>query len=173
MKQQMQVGLDNNLRDTFRNVYAIQGLSGFYRGFPSVLLREIPFSGVQLPIYEYLRAQSLKKNRERHAEGPERHSAYWTNCNELNWHQSSLNGYIAGFVASLVTHPIDVKTKQMISREKKLISIRDLGGLIYREEGLAGFFRGWHVRTFSIGFVSIFFFATYEQSKKLGSYLFE
>lgn len=53
-KQQMQVGQQSSLLRAFKGILANYGVAGFYRGFFSMLGREIPFSCIQMPIYEVL-----------------------------------------------------------------------------------------------------------------------
>lgn len=36
---------------------------GFYAGFLSLLLREIPFSSIQFPIYEFMKKRTLEKHK--------------------------------------------------------------------------------------------------------------
>ena len=52
VKQQMQVGQHSNLTKGMSYMLKSQGFFGFYRGFWSLLSREIPFSCIQMPIYE-------------------------------------------------------------------------------------------------------------------------
>jgi len=37
-------------------------LKGFYSGYGSILLREIPFSSIQFPIYEKMKGKSREIN---------------------------------------------------------------------------------------------------------------
>lgn len=40
-----------------KNAYSNEGVLGFYRGFWTTVLRDIPFSMLQLPIWEYLKKE--------------------------------------------------------------------------------------------------------------------
>lgn len=40
-----------------RNAYANEGVFGFYRGFWTTVMRDVPFSMLQLPIWEYLKKE--------------------------------------------------------------------------------------------------------------------
>jgi solute carrier family 25 (mitochondrial S-adenosylmethionine transporter), member 26 len=72
---------------------------GLYAGYWSLMAREIPFSSIQMTIYE-----SIKKYRN--PDGAE---------SSLLDH--AINGSTAGFFASVLTTPIDViKTQMMIDR---------------------------------------------------------
>ena len=51
-KQQIQVGQQSSLASSFRYIIKTQGFSGLYRGFWSLLGRDVPFTCIMMPIYE-------------------------------------------------------------------------------------------------------------------------
>ena len=69
IKQQMQVGWNNSFKETCKEIFKISGFKGiiyknyffcnlylgFFAGYFSLILREIPFSTIQFPIYEYMK----------------------------------------------------------------------------------------------------------------------
>lgn len=75
MKQQMQIGLNHTTRDTFQHIYKTFGIRGFqsyysffrvlgfYAGIDSLVLREIPFSAIEFPLYEYMKKLSYEENK--------------------------------------------------------------------------------------------------------------
>ncbi|KAM4740523.1 mitochondrial S-adenosylmethionine carrier protein isoform 3-T3 [Anableps anableps] len=77
-----------------------EGVRGLYRGYGSTVLREIPFSLVQFPLWEYLK--TLWSRRQGHT---------------LHSWQSAVCGAFAGAVAAFVTTPLDVaKTRIMLAK---------------------------------------------------------
>jgi solute carrier family 25 S-adenosylmethionine transporter 26 len=54
LKQRLQTGMDTSLPHLVRQIYneEKQGFKGFYKGFGITILREVPFSLIQFPIYE-------------------------------------------------------------------------------------------------------------------------
>uniref|UniRef100_A0AAQ5X5Y6 Mitochondrial S-adenosylmethionine carrier protein n=1 Tax=Amphiprion ocellaris TaxID=80972 RepID=A0AAQ5X5Y6_AMPOC len=77
-----------------------EGVRGLYRGYGSTVLREIPFSLVQFPLWEYLK--SLWSWRQGHT--------------LYSW-QAAVCGAFAGAVAAFVTTPLDVaKTRIMLAK---------------------------------------------------------
>ena len=147
----MQIGLDTKFPDTVKSIYRAKGFSGFYAGYYSLILREIPFSAIQLPVYELMKMLQKKRNKE--------HGL----TDELSATQNAFDGFVAGFVASLLTTPVDViKTKLMVNRESTSNTISETFRSILKEEGFKGFFRAWHIRAISIASVSIIFFSGYE-----------
>jgi solute carrier family 25 S-adenosylmethionine transporter 26 len=54
VKQRMQAGLGSGAVSTISNIFTKEGgLRGLYKGFGITIMREIPFSLIQFPIYEF------------------------------------------------------------------------------------------------------------------------
>lgn len=105
--------------------YRKNGLcNGIYKGFSSTILREIPFSFIQFPLWEYFKL-------------------HWTEYTgtELNSGSVAICGALAGGIAAAVTTPLDVvKTRVMLSEDslKHQPSAFSIARTIYRERGLRG-----------------------------------
>ena len=95
VKQQMQIGLDTNLRDTFRNIYKARGFIGtvpslgFYTGYGSLIIREIPYSAIQMPIYEAMKRYTRRSKAEN--EG-------------FTFFEKARNGVVAGSIGTLAIY---------------------------------------------------------------------
>lgn len=111
--------------DILLKEYQRNGLcNGIYKGFASTILREIPFSFIQFPLWEYFKLN-------------------WTRVTgtELNSGSVAVCGALAGGIAAALTTPLDViKTRIMLSEEslQKQPSALALARIIYREKGLPG-----------------------------------
>ena len=152
IKQQMQIGLDPSMRATCRSIFALRSASGFYQGYFSVLLKEIPYSAIQMPIYEMLKKLTRSARRPGVAEEP------------LSILENARNGMASGSLAAIVTHPMDVvKTKLMINREKEVMSYWQCVQRIYRADGFLGFYKGGLIRVANIAMLSVIFFSCYER----------
>ena len=57
IKQRSQAGQGSSLH-VFRQTLSRDGLRGFYRGYGSTILREIPFSVIQFPLWELIKVSS-------------------------------------------------------------------------------------------------------------------
>lgn len=64
IKQQMQVGWNPTLRSTCREIYNLNGFAGFFQGYLSLILREVPFSMIAFPIYEYYKKRALRNKKQ-------------------------------------------------------------------------------------------------------------
>jgi solute carrier family 25 S-adenosylmethionine transporter 26 len=60
----MQIGLDTDLASTVKNIYKLRGMRGFYAGYFSLICREIPFSAIQLPVYETMKIIQKNYNKK-------------------------------------------------------------------------------------------------------------
>lgn len=129
VKQRRQTSVATAHRNGFAilwQAYRAEGLyRGIYRGFTSTLLREIPFSLIQFPIWEYLKAN-------------------WTPTTgtELTPAAVAACGAIAGGIAAAITTPLDVaKTRIMLAEKyegRRHTVSRVLRG-IYAEKGIRGY----------------------------------
>lgn len=55
VKQNLQLGNYKNNIEASIDIFKHRGIRGFYSGYFSLILREIPFSMIQLPFYEVLK----------------------------------------------------------------------------------------------------------------------
>jgi len=128
-----------------------EGLSGFYRGFSITIMREIPFTSFQFPLYEFLKLKlSQKLNRKL-----------------LYAHEAAVCGSIAGGAAAALTTPLDVlKTRVMLdlrdAKTEKLSSLYTRFRTIYGIEGAHALFAGVVPRTLWISAGGAVFLGVYE-----------
>jgi solute carrier family 25 S-adenosylmethionine transporter 26 len=105
VKQRMQAGQYHTMRETVTATLQRDGPAGFYKGFGTTLLREIPFAFIQFPIYEHLKT-SLGKYHQR----------------EVMSYEAALCGSFAGAIAAAVTTPLDVlKTRLMLNTQVRCV----------------------------------------------------
>lgn len=100
IKQKMQAGLHGSVRSTVTSILKTNGPFGFYAGFMTTVVREIPFSLIQFPIYEFLKI-TWAKRRDRGLES----------------YEAAACGSVSGAIAAASTTPIDVvKTRIMLGK---------------------------------------------------------
>ncbi|CAI2377596.1 unnamed protein product [Moneuplotes crassus] len=159
IKQNQQIGKYETIIQAGKDIYSHKGIGGFYRGYFSLIMREIPFSGLQFPLYEYLkRLQIAYLSRSRNIKPEEVEMKFWNNA---------INGSLAGSIAGFIITPIDViKTRRMTADvQKKQISIPKLVSEIYSEAGMRGLYRGAMIRVLYLSFGGSAFFGIYEKIK--------
>ena len=135
----------------FKEIITREGYAGLYRGFVSTVLRDLPFSALQFPIWEKLKA--------RHYIRYKRAATAW---------ESAYYGSIAGGIAAFLTNPLDVaKTRIMLASQNDPMSAGSLPfalRAVYRERGVRGLLAGVVPRVVWISVGAAIFLCTYEQA---------
>ncbi|KAI3619726.1 s-adenosylmethionine transporter [Moniliophthora roreri] len=129
------------------------GFRGLYKGFGITVMREIPFTSLQFPLYEYLKRR-LADTLDRP-----------TNQARLYAYEAAVCGSIAGGFAAALTTPLDVlKTRVMLDLQSggARISIYTRLKTIYRTEGGKALFSGVVPRTMWISAGGAVFLGVYE-----------
>lgn len=163
------------------------GYSSLWRGFSLTLWRDVPFSGIYWWGYETIRGfltEEREKRRGRNlvtegsrararsrSQSRENHTATLTD--------SFIAGACSGAVASLVTTPFDVgKTRRQVfvdcqpaGIENKILAPEERSmprflWHIFREEGMAGLFKGWIPRTLKVAPACAIMISSYEVGKR-------
>lgn len=143
VKQRLQTDQYPSLTSAFKNIIKIHGLKGIYQGLAPQILRDIPFSIIQIPIYEFLKRKHNK--------------------NDFHKYYYGFYGTIAGSTAAFLTTPLDViKTLIMTNRSKDELKWKKAVLIIWERKGLLGFFKGGFYRVTYLGLISFNFFLSYE-----------
>lgn len=142
----------------FRTMLTIsreQGPKALYRGLNPTLIAMIPYSGLDLAIYEQLKMMYLKRNKR-----------------EANLVMLLIIGAIAGTVAQTACHPLDVLRKRLqlqgtAGRAVQYKGMLDAAVKIVKKEGPGALYKGlqpMYVSAIPSAGVS---YVVYEQVKKL------
>ncbi|KAL9329705.1 hypothetical protein ACSQ67_004708 [Phaseolus vulgaris] len=168
IKQRMQTGQFTSASGAVRFIASKEGFKGFYAGYGSFLLRDLPFDAIQFCIYEQIRIGYMLVAR-RNLNDPE-------------------NAVIGAFAALLCTnwsynYPLDViKTRLMVQCDLSSHSqvpifflkgsanqykgIVDCVQTIIKEEGPSAFLKGIGPRVLWIGIGGSIFFGVLESTKR-------
>lgn len=158
VKQKRQVSkIQYRAMDILLHAYQSEGLvNGLYRGYGVTIMRDIPFSMIQYPLWELLKALTLPNLSD-------------------NWKLfvGSCDGSVAGAVASAVTTPLDVaKTRiQLTDLEQNpeyTLQHRNPMRLLrslYRQKGIPGIFSGFVPRVMWTTIGGFIWFGTYSLVK--------
>lgn len=147
IKQRTQTSKGNSSLDTFKLILKNdrEGLRGFYRGWGSTIMREIPFTMIQFPLYEWLKKTWAAKQQKE----------------TVNPLQGAICGSVAGGSAAAVTTPLDViKTRIMLHETK--VSALYIAKVIWKEENFKVFWSGVGPRTMWISAGGAIFLGVYE-----------
>lgn len=151
IKQRTQAGmLGSNSTSLMNFKYLLKNLSGegvikgLYRGWNTTLLREIPFTIIQFPLYEFFKSK-----------------VKFTSDNSDSLLNGALCGSLAGGIAAALTTPLDViKTRIMLSPQR-VTTVALINSMI-ANEGYKVFLSGIGPRTCWISAGGAVFLGCYE-----------
>ncbi|PHH76486.1 hypothetical protein CDD82_3963 [Ophiocordyceps australis] len=125
-----------------------------YRGWTITVFREVPFTVIQFPLWE-----ALKAWRRRTRSTP-------SSPSDVSALESALFGSLAGAVAAALTTPLDVvKTRVMLSKDK--VSIATVFRRMLRQQGIRPFFAGITPRVTWISLGGAIFLGSYQWATNL------
>lgn len=152
VKQRTQANHDMSSWRMFKSVLHVEGIHGFYRGYFSTVAREIPFSFIQFPLWEFL------KNM-------------FANPDSLLTWQAAVCGAISGGIAGGLTTPLDVaKTRIILAERTSHLADGSMYAAlktVWHEKGIPGLFSGVTPRVVSLSVGGFIFLGAYEQAKQL------
>ncbi|XP_044789604.1 S-adenosylmethionine mitochondrial carrier protein isoform X6 [Bubalus bubalis] len=175
VKQRAQVSASSGTFHIFSNILCQEGIQGLYRGYKSTVLREIPFSLVQFPLWESLKCIINSQQARHHTPAivlPSlKLSALWSwrQDHVVDSWQSAVCGAFAGGFAAAVTTPLDVaKTRIMLAKAgSSTASGNILSALhaVWQTQGLSGLFAGIFPRMAAISLGGFIFLGVYDQTR--------
>lgn len=134
--------------EAFQKIYAKEGLKGLTSGILPTLVRDAPFSGLYLMIYQNLKTGCTGL-------------AAFTGESSLHF----LCGVTAGCLASLLTQPADViKTQMQLSHMKT--TIWSTSATIFHQSGMRGFLAGLAPRMLRRSLMASLAWTVYEKAMK-------
>lgn len=112
----------------------VLGSRGFYRGFGITIMREVPFTVIQFPLWEGMKTWwMVRKNSNTRPGGKEEVL--------ISAAESAVFGSISGAGAAAVTTPLDVlKTRVMLAQTR--VPVGEMFMYIWRNEGPRTFLKG-------------------------------
>ncbi|EHK45597.1 hypothetical protein TRIATDRAFT_299314 [Trichoderma atroviride IMI 206040] len=117
-----------------------------YRGWGITVFREVPFTVIQFPLWEAMKAWGRRRRND---------------GRDVSAGESALYGSLAGGVAAASTTPLDVlKTRVMLSKER--VSVGEVFRRMARDEGVRPFFAGIAPRVTWISIGGAIFLGSYQ-----------
>ncbi|RDA96276.1 hypothetical protein CP533_1682 [Ophiocordyceps camponoti-saundersi (nom. inval.)] len=137
------------------------GLSRLFSGYTALVARNLPFTGLQFPIYEHVRAR-LRRERSAGGDGP-------TGLVETGV-TAGVSAGVAGATAAFLTTPGDVvKTRIMVTAGQDRHSPRlrswTVVKAVWTERGVRGFFRGAGLRSVWTALGSSLYLGSYDMAR--------
>ena len=145
-KMQSQKMAFTDVSQALRTTVQAEGTLGLWKGLSATLLRDVPFSAVYWPCYEYLKPANYQ------------------------FTQTFLAGAVAGSIASTVTLPMDVlKTRLQIELGESGVKKKNIDVLreIIAAQGYKGLFSGVVPRLLKVAPACAIMISSYEYCKRL------
>eukprot|EP00188_Purpureofilum_apyrenoidigerum_P003435 Plantae.Rhodophyta-Purpureofilum_apyrenoidigerum.ctg3589.p1 GENE.Plantae.Rhodophyta-Purpureofilum_apyrenoidigerum.ctg3589~~Plantae.Rhodophyta-Purpureofilum_apyrenoidigerum.ctg3589.p1 ORF type:complete len:301 (-),score=21.63 Plantae.Rhodophyta-Purpureofilum_apyrenoidigerum.ctg3589:9-911(-) len=151
VKQRMQTNTvaSRSIRHAFITTFREGGIKAIYRGWLATLLRDIPFTVIELVIYDGLKTQYRHRIKGK----------------ELRTLESLSLGGLSGALAGAITCPVDVIKTRLMTGVAVQGDFRADVQYLFRKEGLPVFFRGVGARVAIIAPMTAIFFAVFETSR--------
>lgn len=108
IKQRMQMGQITSIIDGITSIYESEGISGLYTGFSGVCVRDVPYTMLELGLYDNLKRTCLQF-KDRGTNG---------DMSEITQTDEIIAAALTGGIAGYLTAPFDViKTKLMVDHD--------------------------------------------------------
>ncbi|GAM88603.1 hypothetical protein ANO11243_066370 [Dothideomycetidae sp. 11243] len=164
VKQRAQAGQHASSVAALTSILSLRRTAGFavmwrelYRGWSITVMREVPFTVIQFPLWEAMKRWSISTRASSTGFGGQK---------DVSAVQSALFGSLSGAVAAALTTPLDVlKTRLMLAKEKQ--NVLTLARSIYYNEGSRIFFSGIGPRTTWISIGGAVFLGSYQYASNL------
>ncbi|KAH7366885.1 mitochondrial carrier domain-containing protein [Plectosphaerella cucumerina] len=160
VKQRAQAGQHSgSSAQALRSILSLRASAGFgamwrelYRGWGITVMREVPFTIIQFPIWERLKAWGRARRARKSGTTVE---------TEVGAVESAAYGSLSGAIAAASTTPLDVlKTRIMLSEKK--VRVGEVVKSVLREEGWRAFFKGTVPRVTWISIGGAIFLGSYQ-----------
>jgi solute carrier family 25 (mitochondrial S-adenosylmethionine transporter), member 26 len=145
LKKRLVLGIDSNISLAFRNVVKNGGMRGLFLGWQTNLVKDIPFAGLKISLYENIKSQYL----------------VYADKEDATPLESACVGLTAGTITSVLTCPIDCVNTRIKSGELAEFSVIGAHKEIIQRNGFKALFRGLLPRTFILSLGSSVFWFWY------------
>jgi Mitochondrial carrier protein len=150
LKNQLQVGHYPSLPDAVQGLYAQGGIASFYTGYEAVLYRDIPYTMLELGLYEITKSIIGMGKKEKSDSVTEIGAAALT-----------------GAITAILTTPLDcIKTKIMVDSDYLDLSFAQAAITLFQEHGVLAFFAGVVARVAWIVPFTAVYLPTYDALKR-------
>ncbi|GJQ15436.1 hypothetical protein GpartN1_g7227.t1 [Galdieria partita] len=158
-KQRLQSGLYSSAMQCIGDGWRQRGFRSFYLGWTATIVRDLPFTVIELTLYERFKDLWRYKKAQKHSD-----------TSPFSPMESMWIGCLAASIGGFLTCPLDVvKTRVMTSPfGSGGVPLRNIRWVIVdvaKKEGISGFFRGVIPRVVQLGLMGSLFFTVFETCK--------
>ena len=156
VKQTAQANPRLTSNESMYRILNAAGFGGLFRGYFSMVFRDVPFSILQMPMWEFFKSRVRKYNLSS------------TGSSDISGLQSGACGSLSGGIAAAITTPMDVvKTRIILSQKYTQVQRYSENPVkvmlqIAREEGAGKLYSGIAPRVVWLSAGGFLFFGSYE-----------
>jgi solute carrier family 25 S-adenosylmethionine transporter 26 len=114
LKQHLQMGHYDGCWEAASSIWEAQGLAGFYQGYDGVFLRDVPYTAMELGLYDLFKTMYQSSQTTTSQTQDDENENHCSRVNLQTSEQIMLAG-LTGGIAGYLTTPLDtIKTKLMV-----------------------------------------------------------
>lgn len=162
IKKRIILGYERTLRDAARVAMKTHGVKGLFLGWEANLLRDVPFAGLKLTLYEGISYVYMKYYRS-----PSTFEENSLNVNDLTPLEAATMGLLCGPIMALILSPLDCVNTGIKSGELASYDFVTAHFEIVKRRGVAGLFKGMLPRTVILSCGSTVFWFWYSKIQNL------
>jgi hypothetical protein len=145
LKKRLVLGLDDTVSSALRHaMQQRRGIGGLFAGWQVNIIRDIPFAGVKIGLYEWFAYEYCQFYRMEDSEG-------------ISAVGASICGVTSGVCCAILTAPLDVINTRIKAGTSQYTSILKVASEIVGREGVSALFRGVAMRSVVLGVGSSIF----------------
>jgi len=151
VKTRMMTGADSGFVECFKRILKHDGVLGLYTGFWSLAFRELPFTLIEMTLYEHMRTYWVSRS----GKASDQALSGWDNC---------IIGSLADGSSGFVTNPFDVVKSRLMNMagEDGDHGIFNIIAEVLKTKGAWGMMDGSVARTVWMGFGGFVFWPVLE-----------
>jgi hypothetical protein len=154
LKQHLQMGHYIGCLDALGSIVNAHGVAGLYAGYDGVLLRDVPYTAMELGLYDLFKSLYLSYQQQRYQEKQD---------DTLQTVERMMIAGLTGGIAGLLTTPLDtVKTKLMVDMDFAGMSFWDAALTTVENHGPEALFCGALARVAWLVPVTAIYLPTYD-----------
>jgi hypothetical protein len=141
LKQQLQMDHYSGLWEATTSIWQTQGIGGFYQGYEGVFLRDVPYTAMELGLYEMLKNTFSSMQQQQQRENGDNTSS--PAPTSLGPSVEILAAGLTGAIAGYLTTPLDtIKTKMMVDSDYMGYNFWDTLMLTVHDHGMGSIWVG-------------------------------
>jgi solute carrier family 25 (mitochondrial S-adenosylmethionine transporter), member 26 len=162
LKKRLVLGVDKDVASAIRNAVARNNGGGLFAGWHVNLIKDIPFAGVKIGLYEIFvqyYQHFYNQQQQQHQDNTITKTTINSSNNKISSMGASICGIASGVSCAILTCPLDVVNTRIKAdlTASHSTSIRTVALEILEKEGVRALFRGVVMRSVVLGIGSSIF----------------